>query len=93
MDNPRGGVLVLFVCSFFFAKIKLPKMTGSRGFLGGTLLDKYESNHTGDEQTDRQKRMEVRTVKIYDFVRSNVVTSTVTERQILVTWVSRNIGH
>ena len=37
-------------------------------------LDKYESNHTGDGQTNGQTRTEVRTGKIYEFVRLNVMT-------------------
>ena len=37
-------------------------------------LDKYESNHTGDGQTDGQTRTEVRTINIYEFIRSNVMT-------------------
>ena len=49
----------------------------------GTQIDKYESNHTGDGQTDSQKRTEVRTGKIYEFVRSNVMTYGVTEHQTL----------
>ena len=31
-------------------------------------LDKYESNHTCDAQTDEQTRTEVRMGKIYEFV-------------------------
>ena len=31
-------------------------------------LDKYDSNHTDDGQTDGEKRTEVRTGKIYKFV-------------------------
>ena len=38
-------------------------------------LDKYEISHTGGGQTDGQTRTEVRTGKIYRFVRSNVVMS------------------
>ena len=45
-------------------------------------LDKYDSNHTGDRQTEGKTRMEVRTGKIYALVRSNVITL-----------VSRNVGH
>ena len=56
-------------------------------------VDKYESNHTSDGQTDGQPRTEVRTVKTYEFVRSNVVTRGVTERQTLMTRVSYNVGH
>ena len=56
-------------------------------------LDKYESNHTGDGQTDGQTRTEVRMGKIYEFVQSNVMTCGVTERQTLMTQVSRNVGH
>ena len=51
-------------------------------------LDKYESTHTGDRQTDRQTRMEVRTVEIHKFIQLDVVTLGVTERQTLMTWVS-----
>ena len=51
-------------------------------------LDKYDSNHIGDGQTDGQTRMEVRTGKIYKFVRPNVVTRGVKERQTLMTRVS-----
>ena len=57
------------------------------------ILDKYKSNHTGDGQTDGQTRTEVRTGKIYKFVRLNVMTRGVTERRILLTRVSRNVGH
>ena len=48
-------------------------------------IDKYESNHTGDVQTDGQTRTEVRTGKIYEFVRSNVMTPGVTKRRTLMT--------
>ena len=60
---------------------------------GRLNLDKYESNHTYDGQTDGKKRTEVRTGKIYEFVRSNVMTPGVTERWTLMTRVSRNVGH
>ena len=50
-------------------------------------LDKYESNNTGDVQTDGQTRTEVCTGKIYKFVRSNVVTCGLTERRTLMTRV------
>ena len=43
------------------------------------VIDKYDSNHRCDLQTDRKTRTEVRTVNIYRFVRSNVVTCGVTE--------------
>ena len=56
-------------------------------------LDKYESNHTGDEKTDGQTRTEVRTGNIYEFVRLNVMTPGVTERRTLMTRVSRNVGY
>ena len=42
-------------------------------------LDKYESNNTGDVQTDGQTRTEVCTGKIYKFVRSNDVNRGSTE--------------
>ena len=48
------------------------------------ILDKYNSNHTGDGQTDRQTRTEVRMEKIYKFVRLNVMTRGVTERWTLI---------
>ena len=51
----------------------------------GTWLDKYESNHAVDGQTDGQKIIEIRTGKIYEFVRSNVVTRDVIERWKLMT--------
>ena len=57
------------------------------------FLDKYESNHTGDGQMDRKTRTEVRTGKIYKFVRSNVITPGVMERLILMTQLSLNVGH
>ena len=56
-------------------------------------LDKYDSNHTGDGQKDGQRRTDVRTGKIYEFIRSNVMTPGVTERRSLMTQVSRNVGH
>ena len=56
-------------------------------------LDKYESNHTGDVQTYRQTRTEVRTGNIYEFIQSNVMTPGVTERRTLMTQVSRNVRH
>ena len=56
-------------------------------------LDKYESNHKGDEQKVGQKITEVRTGDIYEFIRSNVMTPGVTERRTLMTRVSQNVGH
>ena len=50
-------------------------------------LDKYESNHTDDGQTNGRTRTEIRTENIYKFVRSNVVTHGVTEHQTIMTWV------
>ena len=50
-------------------------------------LDKYESNHTGDRQTDGQTITKIRTGKIYKSVRSNVITHGVTERRTLMTQV------
>ena len=38
------------------------------------VIDKYESNHTGDGKTNRQTRTEVRTEKMYEFVQSNFMT-------------------
>ena len=52
-----------------------------------SYIDKYESNHTGDGQMDSQTRIEVRTGKIYEFVRSNIVTHGDTERRTLMTRV------
>ena len=52
-----------------------------------SVLDKYESNHTGDGETDRRTRMEVRTGKIYKFIGSIVVTCGVTECWALITGV------
>ena len=57
------------------------------------VLDKYDSNHTDDVETDRKTRTEVCIGKIYEFVRSNFVTPGVTERQTLMAQVSRNVGH
>ena len=57
------------------------------------FVDKYESNNTGDGQTDRQKRTEVCTGKIYEFLRSNDMTPGVTEHWTLMKWVSRNVGY
>ena len=37
-------------------------------------LNKYKINHTGDGQTDGQTRTEVRTINIYEFIRSNGMT-------------------
>ena len=48
------------------------------------FLDKYESNYTGDGKTDGKKGTEVRMVKIYEFLRLNVVTCGVTERRKLM---------
>ena len=56
-------------------------------------LDKYDSNHTGDGQTDGQTITGVCTGKIYEFAQSNVMTPDVTERQTLMTWVPRNVKH
>ena len=56
-------------------------------------LDKYESNHIGDIKKDGQTRTEARTGKIYEFIRSNVMTPGVTERRTLMTRVSQNVGH
>ena len=56
-------------------------------------LDKYESNHTGDGQTDGQARTVIRTGKIYEFIRSNVMTPRVTESRTLMTRLSQNVGH
>ena len=50
-------------------------------------INKYESNHTGDGQTDGQTITEVRTGKINEFVRSNVGSRGVTERLIFMTRV------
>ena len=50
-------------------------------------IDKYESNHKGDGQTDERTRTEVRTGKIYEFVRSNFVTCGIIEHWILSTRV------
>ena len=57
------------------------------------IVDKYESNHIGDGQTEGQTRTDVRTGKIYEFLQSNVMTPGVTERRTLMTRVSRNVGH
>ena len=56
-------------------------------------LDKYESNHKGDGQTDGQIITEVRTENIYEFVRSNVMIPGVTERRALMTRVSQNVRY
>ena len=56
-------------------------------------VDKYESNRTGDGQTDEQTRMEVRTGNIYELVRWNVMNRGVTERRTLMTRVSQNVCH
>ena len=50
-------------------------------------LDKYESNNTGDVQTDGQTRTEVCTGKIYKFVQLNVMTCGVTEHHKFMTQV------
>ena len=62
-------------------------------FLYTKILDRYESNHTGDEQRRGQTRTEVSTKKIYKFIQSNVVTCGIIERHTLITQVSRNVGH
>ena len=49
--------------------------------------DKYESNHTGEGQTDRQTITEVISVKIYEFVQLNVVNSGVKKRPTIMTQV------
>ena len=56
-------------------------------------LNKYESNHTDDGQTDRKTRTVVRTGNISEFVLSNVMACGVTKRQTLMTRVSRKVGH
>ena len=56
-------------------------------------LDKYQSNRTGDGQMDGQTRTEVRTGKIYELIRSNVMTPGIKERRALMTRVSHNVGH
>ena len=50
-------------------------------------VNKYESNHTGDGQTNGQTRTEVRTGKIFEFVRKNVEIRGITERRTLMTQV------
>ena len=56
-------------------------------------IDKYEINYTSNLQTNGQTRTEVRTGKIYEFVRSNGITPGVTERRKLMTQVSQNVRH
>ena len=56
-------------------------------------IDKYKSNHTVYGKTYGQKRVEVCTGKIYEFVRLNFMTPGVTERRTLMTRVSRKVGH
>ena len=57
------------------------------GLLVQGYLDKYESNHSGDGQTDGRTRTEGRTGNIYEFLRSNVVTHGVMENWTLMTGV------
>ena len=57
------------------------------------VLDKYESNNTGDGQTYYQTITEVCTGEIYEFVWSDVVNHGVTQRRTLMTRVSRNVRH
>ena len=56
-------------------------------------IDKYESNHTGDGQTEGQTITEVCTGKIYALLGSNVTNPGVTDGQTLTTRVSRNVRH
>ena len=53
-------------------------------------IDKFQSNHTGDGQTEGKTRTEVLTVKIYEFLRSNVMTPGATELQALMLQVIIN---
>ena len=76
-----------WACIYIFDSNRSSMVINLRG------LNKYESNHTGDGKADGQKRTEVRTGNIYEFLRSNVVTRGVTERQTLITQVSRNVGN
>ena len=55
------------------------KFTSIQDGVSDAVLDKCESNHTGDGQTDGKRRTEVRTGKIYEFMPSNVATPGVTE--------------
>ena len=52
-----------------------------------TLIGKYEINHTGDGQTEGRKKTVILMEKMYEFIRSNVVTFCVTERWTLMTGV------
>ena len=51
-----------WACIYIFYSNRSSMVINFRG------LDKYESKHTGDGQTDGQTRTEVRTGKIYEFV-------------------------
>ena len=73
-----------FGLAYIYYSIQLFMVINLRG------LDKYESNHTGDGQTDEQTRTEVRTGKVYKFVRSNVVTRGVKKRRTIMTLVIIN---
>ena len=59
--------------SGFWACIYICYSNGSSMVINLQGLDKYESNNTGDGQTDGETRMEVRTVNIYEFVRSTIM--------------------
>ena len=56
-----------WACIYIFYSNRPSMVINLRG------LDKYQSNHTGDGQTDGETRTEVRTGKIYEFVRSIIM--------------------
>ena len=56
-----------WACIYIFYSNRPSMVINLRG------LDKYQSNHTGDGQTDGETRTEVRTGKIYEFVRSTIM--------------------
>ena len=74
-----------WACIYIFYSNRSSMVINLRG------LDKYESNHTGDGQTDGKTRTEVCTGKIYEFVRLNVTTTGVTDCWTLMTRVSWNV--
>ena len=83
----------VFAESSFWACIYIFYSNRSYMIINFRGLDKYDSNRTGDRQTDGQTITEVRKGKIYEFVRSNVMTPGVTEFRKLITWLSLNVGN
>ena len=68
-----------WACIYIFYSNQSSMVINLRG------LDKYEINNTGDGKTYGQTIMEVLKGKIYEFVRSNIMTPGVMKRRTLMT--------